>query len=122
VFFTHIKEHSQKAVVAKSIVSSLEKRDILFWSFDEKQNTYLNNLAIFPQEPNYEKYFDYAYPYFTSISGNKSGRYIKRKFTKSYSLDQNCTVNTKITLSSQHIFGINDEINIKNFLYDMDLL
>lgn len=122
VFFSHLQTYGNYPKIAESVVASFHKRDILFWSALPEENTYLQNIGLKDDISDYGKYFDFAYPYFTSISGNKSDRYIQRNFYKTYETDQNCTLTTRLKIESKHLFWVNDELFLKNFLYDMDML
>jgi len=102
-------------------LDSIEKKDIIFYSFNEEENKFLNYLW-FDKSPKYNDFIDFNYPIFTSISGNKSDRYIERFFEKQISYNSDCSINSSLIIKQKHGFNINEEIKIKNFLYDMDLL
>lgn len=121
LFFTHIQSTLSYPEIWKSFLSSLQQRDILLWSKYEDENKYLQDIWL-SFAPKYDKNLDFAYPFFTSISWNKSDRYIKRSFVKKYQVDENCTINTSFLIRSQHTFHVNQEIEIKSFLYDRNIL
>ncbi len=122
LFFTHVQDKLSYTDLAWSLWNSFEKRDILLWSTNEEENQYLSSLWLENEPKNYDTYLDFAYPYFTSISGNKSDRSIQRSFSKIYTTDENCTITTDFEIRSQHTFSISDELEIKSFLYDQEIL
>lgn len=121
VFFSELKSNKDYSLYLKLAFESLEKKDILFYLFDEKENNLLKEIWLY-KEYNFEKYIDFNYPVFTSISWNKSDRYIKRSFSKNYTIKEDCSIDTTFNIKQKHNFNINEEINIKTILYDMDLL
>ena len=121
IFFKKIKNDKNYLWYIKLFLSSIEKKDIIFWSFTENENQFLKEIWLINTD-NFTKYFDFNYPVFTSISGNKSDRYIKRTFEKNIFQNPDCSINTTLKIKQKHGFNIQEEINIKNFLYDMDLL
>ena len=110
-YFTYLE------ILYKNILS----RDIVLYSFIPEENFLLWNLWI-NWMINYSKNLDFNYPVFTSISWNKSDRYIKRKFKKTVSLNDDCSINTKLDISQFHNFTLNDEKNILSILnnYNID--
>lgn len=121
VFFEKLKERWDYLSYLKIFYEWIKENEILFYSFDEKQNQFLQNIFSKNDLINTDK-MDFDYPVFTSISWNKSDRYVKRTFEKRVNIDENCTINTSFEIKSKHNFNITEELNIKNFLYDMWIL
>lgn len=121
VYFAQLKKAWKYSMYIKSIFDSIEKKDIIFYSFYEKENNFLSELWL-TKKSEISSYLDFNYPVFTSVSWNKSDRYIERTFTKKIKRNTDCSIETELSLHLKHNFDIAEEINIKNFLYDMDLL
>ncbi len=121
IFFEKIASiHDYKFFIELGI-ESIEKKDISLYFFKPQENTFLKQIWL---EKTYdlEKYLDFNYPVFTSISWNKSDRYMKRSFEKIYSIWENCDIQSSFTIKQKHTFNINEEVYIKTLLYDMDAL
>ena len=58
---------------------------------------------------------NWAYPVFTSVSGNKSDRYITRKYEGKTSKLQNCTYENIVTLSNTHVYTPKDLDTIRGY-------
>lgn len=72
----------------QTLIHDLESRDIMMWSFNEDENKLLTDLWI-NGEIHYDDSLDYMYPVYTSLSWNKSDRYMNRSY--------NITVKQEIT-------------------------
>lgn len=59
---------------------------------------------------------NWIYPVFTSISGNKSDRYISREITTKISPLGDCRYETEVSLTLTHNFSHHDEEMIDNFM------
>lgn len=59
---------------------------------------------------------NWAYPLFTSLSGNKSDRYVHRTFTINSTTLTGCTVQNTFTLASTHTFNSTDEAQLNSVL------
>jgi len=121
VYINELKKAWKYSLYIKTIFDSIEKRDIMFYSFYDDENKFLEKLWL-KKDISFDNYLDFNYPVFTSIWWNKSDRYIKRSFIKEIKKNDDCSYTTKLKIFSKHTFDIWEEINIKNFLYDMDLL
>ncbi len=91
---------------------NIKKREIIFYSFTQKENDFLQSLGL---DGNiiYPKTLDFSSPVFTSISGNKSDRYIKRSFEKEVKINADCSIFTKMKIIQKHSFTKGNE----DFLY-----
>lgn len=120
-FFKEVKNNSDYLWYFKLFLESIEKKDIILYSFLDKENDFLKEMWLYKND-DFLNYLDFNYPIFTSISWNKSDRYITRIFEKNIFLNPDCSIKTSLNLKQKHEFNITEEIKIKNFLYDMDLL
>lgn len=90
----------------------IENRDIMVYSFRPAEQDFLNALGV-SGKIDYTQTLDFNYPVFTSLSGNKSDRYVERFYTKTISQrDQSCSFITELTLSQRHTFSSQDELRI----------
>ncbi|MDP5038927.1 MAG: DUF4012 domain-containing protein [Candidatus Gracilibacteria bacterium] len=103
---------------SKIILESFLKNDISVYLFGEEENIFLENIGLI-KNFGFEEYLDFNYPYFTSISGNKSDRYIKREIKKDYKYNIDCSIDSTLEVNSTHNFSYKDEQEIKSFLYDI---
>lgn len=117
--FDFIDDFSKKLVEEKKykdylsiIGKNIKKRELIFYSFHQKENDFLH---LFELDGNitYPTSLDFAYPIFTSISGNKSDRYIKRNFEKEIKINENCSIDTKMTIIQRHSFTKGNEDFLK---------
>lgn len=121
IFFKKLKTDWNYLWYVKLFFDAIEKKDVIFYSFTPEENNILKDFWLYKVD-DFTNYLDFNYPVFTSISWNKSDRYIARTFQKDITVNQDCSVNTSLNINQKHNFNITEEINIKNFLYDMDLL
>ncbi len=59
---------------------------------------------------------NWAYPLLTSLSGNKSDRYIERTYTSETTELNSCQVQNKLTFTHKHIFKPENEEEILSYL------
>lgn len=121
IFLEKLKNESDYKMYTELFLESLEKKDILFTLFDENENNFLQTIWL-QKNYQFDQYLDFNYPVFTSISGNKSDRYMVRNFEKQVTLGNNCEIQSRFEIKQRHTFNINEEINIKNILYDHNIL
>jgi hypothetical protein len=121
VFFDELKKKWDYSSYIKLLLNWLNENEVLIYSFNSDENEFLNKLW-FKNDLVDTNYLDFNYPVFTSISWNKSDRYIKRTFEKKFQINPDCSINTSLKFTSKHTFNISEELNIKNFLYDMWVL
>lgn len=108
ILFDFIEEFTEKLkskwdylTYIKIISNNIIKRNIIFYSFDKKDNKLLENLWI-NWKINYNKTIDFNYPVFTSISWNKSDRYMERKFEKTVKINKDCNIESTFNIKSNH--------------------
>jgi len=105
----------------KLFFDSIEKKDLIFYSFIKKDDDFIKKIWL-RQETDYSKNIDFNYPIFTSISWNKSDRYIKRTFIKNIKQNPDCSFDINFWINQEHLFTYKEESSIKNFLYKSNIL
>lgn len=103
VFLRHVQDDGGYVQMAISLLHDMEKREIMFWSFDPENTTFLSELWV-AWTIDYNQSLDMLYPVYTSLSGNKSDRYMTRSYQQSVSKTETCDflVNSKI-ISEHHM-------------------
>lgn len=110
-FYTHMKENKDYIPYAKVIFNHLQNRDIMIYSFHSDENSLLWKLNL-NGELAFHKTLDFAYPVYTSLSGNKSGRYIKTEYKKSVDLIWKCEYKTNLDIIRRHTYNNLEEEKI----------
>jgi len=100
--------------------NSIDKRDIIIYFFDDKLNNFVKEVW-FINNYDLQNYLDFTLPIFTSISWNKSDRYINFNFDKYINIKSDCSIESSFNISLRHSFNLNDEIKIKTFLQKINL-
>lgn len=121
IFFDELKTKWDYKKYAEITLKWIKENEIIPYFFDEKENEFLKNIW-FKNDLVDINYLDFNYPVFTSISWNKSDRYIKRSFEKNINIWNDCSIDTSLNIKTKHTFDIWEELSIKNFLYDMNVL
>lgn len=111
VLFDFIDIFSQKLIengeyfdYLQSLVQDVESRDIMVWSFHESQQKILSDLKL-DGAIDYAQTLDFVYPVYTSLSGNKSDRYMKRKYRHTVKTTQSCMFDVNFEIQSTHDMG-----------------
>lgn len=121
IFFKKIKSVEDYNFFVELFIESIEKKDVSFYFFNMEENDFFKQIWL-EKSYDFKSFFDFNYPVFTSISGNKSDRYISRSFEKTYVKKENCDISTSLKITQKHGFNINEEVYIKTLLYDMNAL
>jgi len=100
---------------SKIIIKNILSRDIMIYSFNWEENNLLTKLWL-NWKINYEKYIDFSYPVYTSISWNKSDRYIKRTYEKEIKQNPDCSVDTNLNIISRHTYNKTEEEKLKTLI------
>ncbi len=116
VFIEKLKEKKDYVSYVKVLLTHLKNREIMIYSFIPEENNMLWKLNL-NWKLNFNKTLDFSYPVFTSLSGNKSDRYMKRKFKKIVTLHNDCSIDTSIDIFSSHHFTKDNEAEL-NILFD----
>ncbi len=122
ILFDFIDEFKQKLVndwnylaYLKIILDNISKREVMVYSFSPKENELLwkldLNWKIF-----YESTLDFAYPVYTSISWNKSDRYLTRSYKKEIKKNKDCSIDTSLKVSLTHNLDIEAEQKLKELV------
>ena len=96
----------------QSIIHDMNSRDIMVWSFEAEQNNLLTNLWI-NGNINYDKNLDFIYPVYTSLSWNKSDRYISRKYNHTVVSGDSCSYDVKFSMQMTHTMWNRIQENIE---------
>lgn len=104
----------------KIIFENIKSRDIVFYSFDEKENDLIKYFDLW-WVIDFNQSLDFSYPVFTSISWNKSDRYVKRKFLKDVKINDDCSIETNIDIYNSHLFMKKDEEKISSIIDEFSI-
>ena len=110
-FYSHMKENNDYLPYAKVIFNDLISRDIIIYSFHSEENSLLWKLNI-NWELAFHKTLDFAYPVFTSLSWNKSDRYIKTIFNNTTQEIWKCEYKTNLEIIRKHTYNNLEEEKI----------
>ena len=118
VLFDFVTELEKKLAEKKDVAGYLEIFDknaksgeILAYSNDPEANALFSE--IFPGEKSKAYDGNFAYPVFTSISGNKSDRYVRREFEIKSALMDGCKVLNGFRMESEHKMTVDDKERIR---------
>ncbi len=121
VFIWELTEQWKYFDYAQVLSQDIENRDIVLWSFDENHNSILSNLDL-NWNIDYSQSLDYFYPVYTSLSGNKSDRYMKRNYViKVNSQSDSCDYDVSFQIRSTHAMTKNRRDDIQNFIAEYNL-
>ncbi|PID87500.1 hypothetical protein CSB07_00845 [Candidatus Gracilibacteria bacterium] len=115
-FFSKLRREKDYNVYGKILLNNLNKREILFYSFLPEENQIFEILGL-GGKINYNDSLDFSYPVYTSLSGNKSDRYRQIKYYKDIVINNDCSIDTTLTISSTHFFPKTKENEI-NKMFD----
>lgn len=110
-FYKQMKDNNDYIPYAKVIFNNLNSRDIIIYSFHSDENSLLWKLGL-NWEIAFHKSLDFAYPVFTSISWNKSDRYIKTQFNKTTEEIWKCSYQTNLEIIRKHQYNNLEEEKI----------
>lgn len=80
----------------------LDSWDVFMWMKDLKQQAIITSMG-YAGKKDYEKSIDYIFPVFTSLSGNKSDRYMQRSFSHEVEkIWKSCDFFIRSTIKQQH--------------------
>lgn len=122
ILFDFIEEFKQKLITDwqylsyfKIFMDNIQKREITIYSFSPKENKLLIDLWL-AWEIDYNQTLDFSYPVFTSISWNKSDRYINRNYEKNLFQNNDCSIDTSLKISLSHKMSVDEENKIWNLI------
>lgn len=121
VFLAKLSEQWNYFDYMQTILHDVESRDVMMWSFDKEHNNILNNFGV-NGEIDYTQSLDYIYPIYTSLSGNKSDRYMRRNYIINVKSDpDSCNYNINFQMRSTHGMTQNRRDDIQSFISEYDL-
>ncbi len=109
------EKHISKGTIIKIITQDILNRDITLYSFNKKERGLLKSLSLY-NPINYSSSLDFSYPVFTSISWNKSDRYIQHSYRKKITKWTECSFHTTLSINSQHTFSKQNTSYISNLI------
>lgn len=84
------------------LMQEAQNRDILMWSFNKKDNEFLRAMKL-TGEIDYDASLDSIYPVYTSLSGNKSDRYMDYLYNHTVTkIKENCDYEIIQKIKSSH--------------------
>lgn len=100
----------------KIILNHIKNRDIVFYSFDNEENSLLWKLWI-NWEVNFNSTLDFNYPVYISVGWNKTDRYIEYRYDKTVSkVDNSCNYFTKLDIYKSHHFSKFEDEKVNKLL------
>ena len=105
----------------QTLVHDVESRDIMMWSFAPDENMLLTDISL-NGKIDYDTSLDFTYPSFTSLSGNKSDRYMQRSYTQNVVSGENCSFDVNFEIQSQHAMSRQDIDSVQSIIqiYELD--
>lgn len=119
-FYQNMQENSDYIPYAKVIFNHILSRDIMMYSFNSSQNSLLWKLWINWEIP-FHKTLDFTYPVYTSISWNKSDRYIQTEYEKNIFEFWECNYYTNFTITRKHTYNKQEEELVDELLHKFDI-
>lgn len=111
-FLHRLSETRNYSEVLDIITDSIENGEILFASRNDQIDTFLSKYRKpLPWQTSGK---NWIYPTLTSLSGNKSDRYIERLYTAETTSIGNCTYENKLTFTHTHTFSKEKEQEIQS--------
>lgn len=101
VFLTALKEQGKYTEYLKFLLAEIENREILVWFFDEEAQNLSRELWLIG-DIHYSDSLDFWYPVYTSISWNKSDRYMQRSYSYNITPWEACGYNVSVEMSATH--------------------
>ncbi len=119
-FYEKMKQDNDYIPYAKVLFNHLQSRDIMMYSFNTSQNSLLWKLWLNGELPFY-KTLDFTYPVYTSISWNKSWRYIETEYEKNVYEFWECNYYTNFNIIRKHTYNQIEEDKVNNLLNKFDI-
>lgn len=100
----------------KIILKHVKSRDIVFYSFDNEENSLLWKLWV-NWEINLNSTIDFNYPVYISVWWNKTDRYIDYRYDKFVTeVEWTCDYNTKLQIYKSHHFSKFEDEKVNELL------
>jgi Protein of unknown function (DUF4012) len=123
-FGSALLSHIQSKNLSLDIIDIIEKNrqdgEILFASRDPEIDTWL---AQYQKKLPWEQSSspNWIYPLWTSVSGNKSDRYIDRTYQATVQKIEGCKYENTITLSTHHTFAKSDTEELRSYFKQFNI-
>lgn len=101
------------------LVDHFQRHEILIASKNTETEAFLEQLGT--KETWQESQGNFIYPIFTSLSANKSDRYMKRQLTIKTDSLSGCTVHNTVRLSSDHAITTTERLKTEKLLHDFGI-
>lgn len=103
----------------KILTDHFQRHEILVASKNSETEAFLEQLGSIESWQTDQGNF--IYPIFTSLSGNKSDRYMKRKLSIKTKSLSGCTVHNSVILNSDHAITTTEKLKTEKLLYDFGI-
>lgn len=121
VFVKHLIDEGNYYDYASVVAHDIDSRDIMFWSFNPEQNAILTEFWI-NGAVDYTQSLDFLYPVYTSLSGNKSDRYMQRSYEiEVQSQADSCNYDVSFVIRSTHGMNKTRRDDIQSFIAEYNL-
>lgn len=121
IFLTKISQEKRYFDYLKVLIHEAKSRDMMMWSFREQENIFLQNIWL-TGDVEYENSLDFIYPVYTSLSGNKSDRYMRHSYTHRVEyVSGSCDFRVESTIKSSHNMTQNAKERIQNMLEEYNI-
>lgn len=116
-FAKDLKSKADYSEYTKIIKQLIDSREVYFYSFNELENTSLEPF----QNTYYFTNTDFFFPYYTSLSGNKSDRYMERLYDVTVEKASECSFKNTTTFYQNHAFFATEKDNITKLFNKYDI-
>ena len=101
VFLQHLKEQWSYSEYLSFLKNEIQNREVILWLFDEYGQNMLSEFWLDGQI-DFSESKDFWYPVYTSVSWNKSDRYMQRSYSYTVSRRESCDYDIRVQMSSTH--------------------
>jgi len=119
VFSAQLAEKRDIFGYLKILVDHFQRHEILIASKNSDTEAFLEQLGT--REAWQADQGNFIYPIFTSLSANKSDRYMERKLTIKTDSLSGCTVHNSVKLNSEHDITIDELMKTSKLLHDFGI-
>lgn len=121
VFLQELTDQWKYFNYAQTLTHDINSRDIMLWSFIEEHNKLLSEFWV-NGYIDYSASLDAIYPVYTSLSGNKSDRYMKRNYVINVrSQSDSCNYDVEFQIRSTHAMTQSRRDDVQNFIQEYNL-
>ncbi len=114
VFVKQIHDEKKYLEILDILSDFVARGEVLIASRETQTQIFLEQIGFGEKWRKSEK--NWIYPVYTSLSGNKSDRYMTRSWTGSTVVGTGCVMTNTVTIESQHHFGQSDRVEIDSYL------